>query len=388
MTLNAEAQELLEKVRAMQPVLAAEAAESERLRRPTDAAIDALEKSGVFRLLVPRSYGGLEFDLDAFVEVGLTLGEVDVSLAWVTTFYIEHNWILCQFPEAFQKELFAGCDHVLAPATIAPTGEGQPVDGGYRLRGRWQWGTGSAHGSWVLVGAPSDPELGLASVRFFALPRDQVKIDDTWHVDGMCGTGSNDLLIEDVFVPAQHTAPIPQLVAGQGEGARLHKSPLYRTPMIPVLSLAASMPIVGRARAVARSFQDRLREHVRLGSGTAQAAKPAAQMHLARGNVEARQAELLLRDVATEVMALRDQASLADRGRWAASLAHAVHQSRRVIQDVALASGASIHFKRHPLQRALRDVNTATSHVVFDLDARLELYGGALLGIGPSSPLF
>ena len=89
--LTTEATEILERVRALVPALADDAAEAERLRRPTDAQIEALCEAGVFRMMVPRAHGGLELDLDAFVEVGLALAEADVSIAWVTTFCIEHN---------------------------------------------------------------------------------------------------------------------------------------------------------------------------------------------------------------------------------------------------------------------------------------------------------
>jgi alkylation response protein AidB-like acyl-CoA dehydrogenase len=107
-------------------------------------------------------------------------------------------------------------------------------------------------------------------------------------------------------------------------------------------------------------------------------------MRLAQATLEAHQAELLLRDVAAEVCALRNHATLLDRARWSASIAHAVHQARRVIQDVAEASGGSSHFLTHPLQRSLRDVAVASSHMAFDRDAQRELYGRLLLGLEPS----
>ena len=99
--LPPEGLELLQRVQALAPALVVEAAESERLRRPTDAAIRALEETGLFRLMVPRAFGGLELDLDTFLEVGLALGEAYTSLAWVACFCVEHNWMLCQFPERF-----------------------------------------------------------------------------------------------------------------------------------------------------------------------------------------------------------------------------------------------------------------------------------------------
>ncbi len=380
--------ELVERVRGVVPLLASEAEEAERLRRPTDAAIAALRETGVFELMVPRRHGGLELDLDTFLQVGLLLARADTSIAWVTTFYVEHNWMLCQLPETFQRALYADRSHVLAPAAIAPTGEGRRDDGGYRLSGRWRFGTGAMHGEWTLVGAPSDPEQPEASLRMFALPMSDVKVEDTWYVDGMVGTGSNDLVVDDVFVPAERTEPVDDLLTGKASGSRLHDGPLYRTPMIPILLLAASLPVVGAALAAVDGFRERLAGHVRMGSKRSQARRPAAQMRLARAAIEASQAERLLRDVASDVMARRDAATLEDRARWAASAAHAVQQARRVVQSVAEGSGASAHYQQHRLQRALRDVNMASCHVVFDADAQSELYGRLLLGFEPKGGLF
>ncbi len=386
--MGSDLDDLLSRAREITPLLAAEAPEAERLRRPTDAAIRALERTGVFRMLVPRCYGGLGLDLDAFVEVGLALGEADASIAWVATFYIEHNWMFCQFPEPLQRELFASRSHVLAPAVVAPTGEARREDGSFVVRGRWQWGTGVTHGEWVIVGATTDAGGDHASFRFFALPKSDVTVEDTWYVDGMVGTGSNDIVVDDALVPAERSVSIPDMILGRAEGSRLHASPLYRTPMIPILVLAAAMPVVGQARAVVGGFRERLAGHVRMGSATAQAERPAAQMRLGEAEIEQRQAELLLRDVAADVCARRDAARPEDRARWAASLAQAVHQSRRVIQRISEASGASAHFQQHPLQRALRDANVASCHIAFDLDGRLELYGRLLLGLEPNAALF
>jgi alkylation response protein AidB-like acyl-CoA dehydrogenase len=302
------ASDLIARARDLAPVLAAEAAESERLRRPTDAAIDALRESGVFRLMVPRGYGGLELDLD------------------------EHNWMLCQFPESFQSELLGGRGYVLAPAALAPSGVAGRVEGGFRLSGRWQWGTGVVHADWVIVGARAEGEGAVPDFRFLALPRDEVSVEDTWFVDGMAGTGSNDILIEGVVVPDERSVSIADMSVGRAHGARLHQAPLYRTPMLPILCLAASMPAVGQARAAVRSFRERMRKRVLYGSGTRQAEKPASQMRLARADIEARQAEGLLREVVREVLELRDGASVADRARWAAASAMAVDQSRRVLR--------------------------------------------------------
>jgi alkylation response protein AidB-like acyl-CoA dehydrogenase len=305
-------------------------------------------------------------------------------MAWVATFYIEHNWMLCQFPESFQRTLYAGgTNDILAPASLAPSGVAEPVEGGFRLEGRWQWATGVHHAEWVIVGATLPSAAQRLDLRFFALPSSAVRVVDTWSVDGMSATGSHDVVIEGVIVPEQRTVSILEMGNGTAPGARIHEGPLYRTPMSPILGLAASMPAVGQARAALRGFLERMQERVPAYSTTRQSDKPAAQIRLARAEVEVRQAESLLRETVAEVCALRDEASPADRARWLASLAMAVDQSKRVLGSLAEASGASAHFQSHPLQRAVRDVNTLACHVVFDLDSRLEIHGRTLLGLEP-----
>jgi len=380
------AAELIDRAHALAPVLEQYAAESERLRRPHDAVIAALEEAEIFKLMVPRARGGLEFDLDTFLEVGLALAEGDASMSWVATFYIEHCWMLSHFPESFQKEVFRDRAYALAPAAIAVNGVATPVEGGYRLNGRWQWGTGAMHGQWVIVGARVENSNDALDYRFFAMRAEEVKIDDTWHVDGMLATGSNDIVIENVIVPDAQTASVMKLGAGQGLGSELYAAPLYRTPMIPILGLAASMPAVGQAKTAVERFRNAMTDRILYGSGHKQSEKPAAQIRLARAEIEVRQAEGLLRQSVDEIMTLRDCATTGDLTRWLANYALAVDQSKRVLQSILEASGAHAHFLSHPLQRAVRDINTLACHTVFDLDARLENYGKTLLGIEIEGP--
>lgn len=177
--------ELVARARALSALLAEHAAEAERLRKPVDAVIRALEEAEIFKLMAPRCYGGLELDLDTFFEVGVALGEGDTSMAWVANFYVEHNWILSQFPAAVQPELFAQRSYVLAPAMLAPSGVAVREGEGYRLNGRWQWASGVMHGDWVIPGALEQTPDGKPDPRWFAVPLSQVKVEDTlvcrWH---------------------------------------------------------------------------------------------------------------------------------------------------------------------------------------------------------------
>ncbi len=377
--------ELVERARELAPVFAANARASEVLRRPTDASIEALRESGILRLMVPECYGGLGLDMDTFVEVGLVLAKADASLSWVSTFYIEHNWMFSLFPEAFQRELFSDRHFVLAPGAIAPNGGARRVDGGYQLSGRWSWATGVMHGEWAIVGGLVLRDDGVLDGRFFAVTKDDFRVEDVWFVDGMCGTGSNDIVIDDLFVTEERSVSMEEACDGRAPGAAVHAGPLYRTPMFPLLAVTAAMPAVGQARALVKQFRARLGER-RLMGGALQGDTVAAQICLAEADVTAHGAELLLRDAVADLCALRDRATRTDRARLRSRIATAVHQARAAIEKVARASGATAHRLDNPIQRAVRDVNTLTGHVVFDLSAAYEMHGRALLGHEPEIP--
>jgi len=366
------------------PVLAAHARESERARRPADAVIDAVREAGLFAALTPTVYGGAGLDLDTLFEVGMVLGEGDASGAWVTTFYIEHNWMLCQFPESFQRELYRDRSYVLAPGMISPSGTATPVDGGFRLQGRWQWSTGIVHADWVIAGA-IDRSSGRPRPSFYALPVDEVVVEDTWHTDGMAGTGSHDVVIDDAFVPADRRVDVPAMIAAQGPGAALHDGPLYSTPMAPILSFAAAAPALGQARFAVREYAEQLQRRYDQMTLERQADNGSRQARLARAEMTVRAAEALMRSVVADVMELRASADEQRRIGWTTSIAHAVGMCREAVGDVCDAAGASSHFLDNPLQRVRRDLNTIACHTVFDLDQRYRSLGRSLVGLKSES---
>jgi alkylation response protein AidB-like acyl-CoA dehydrogenase len=331
-------------------------------------------------LLVPSSHGGIGADLDAMVEVGIALGRGDASMAWVANFYIMHSWLFCQFPESFQDELFADGPCVLAPAMIAPNGRAEPTDGGYRLDGRWQWGTGVMHADWVMAGGLIVTDDGV-DARFFAVPADEVTVDDTWFTDGMRATGSNDVVLENCVVPQERTVSMTELSEGRAAGAAHHPEPSFDTPLLGALALAAAAPAVGQAGWAVERFEERMRERLRYLSRSSHAERSSVQIRLARAELMVDGLERRIRATAAEVMEHRSSAGLAERAHWAASLAATVHEAKDAIRLLVDASGASAHFESEPLQRSLRDVTTLCCHVVFDLDDRLEILGKLRLGL-------
>jgi 3-hydroxy-9,10-secoandrosta-1,3,5(10)-triene-9,17-dione monooxygenase len=362
--------------------LAERAQEAERLRRLPSATVDEFIASGLPELLVPARYGGLQAPWPAILDPVRRMAHGCGSSAWTLGFYTLHNWLMALFGEEAQEEAFA-TRPFLAPAPLAPTGRGVPADGGVRLTGRWSWATGVMHGNWIIVGALCGPDERIYPA-LALLPISDAVIEDVWHTDGMCATGSNDVVITDAFVPAHRLVRVTDIYKGTAPGAALHDADTYRWPMVPALALLAAMPALGSAERAADVYAERLSQRVLAYEGVTQKDKPLAQAHLSEARVRLRALRGLLADTVGQLenlVAAGDPVPRPVRGEARLAAAHIVWQSRAVITRLLAASGASAHFLDNPLQRIKRDVDVMAGHVVFDYDTSRELAGALILGM-------
>ncbi len=362
--------------------LAERAQEAEDLRRLPSATVDDFVASGFAELLVPARYGGAQAPWPAILDPVRRMAHGCASTAWTLGFYTLHNWMMALFGEEAQQEAFA-TRPFLAPAPLAPTGRGVPADGGIRLSGRWSWATGVMDGNWIIVGALCGPDDGIYPA-LALLPIGDVHIEDVWHTDGMCATGSNDAVITDAFVPAHRLVKVSDIYKGTAPGAALHDADTYRWPMVPALALLAAMPALGSAERVVDIYAERLSQRVLAYEGVTQRDKPIAQAHLGEARVRLRALRGLLDDTVGQletIIAAGDPVPRPVRGEARLAAAYIVHESRALIGRLLGASGASAHFLDNPLQRIKRDVDVLSGHVVFDYDTSRELAGALILGM-------
>ena len=362
--------------------LAERAEEAETLRRLPEATVADLTASGFTELLVPAAYGGQQAPFPALLDPVRRMAHGCTSSAWTIGFLTLHNWMLALFGEQAQQEAFADRPF-LAPAPLAPTGRGVPVDGGIRLTGRWSWATGVMHANWIIVCALCGPDDGLFPA-LALLPAGDITVEDVWHTDGMRATGSNDAMVTDVFVPEHRLVRITDIYAGTAPGAGLHDSATYRWPMVPALALLSAMPALGSAERVTETYAQRLAERVLAYEGVMQKDKPIAQARLAGAQVRLRALRGLLADTVGEIemiVAAGDSVDKPVRAQARLAAAHIVAESKAVITDLMGAGGASIHFLSSPMQRFKRDVDVLSGHVVFDYDTARELAGALSLGM-------
>jgi alkylation response protein AidB-like acyl-CoA dehydrogenase len=199
----------------------------------------------------------------------------------------------------------------------------------------------------------------------------------------MCATGSNDVVIEDAFVPEHRLVRVTDIYTGTAPGAALHDSPTYRWPLVPALALLAAMPALGSAERVIDLYTERLSERVLAYEGVKQKDKPIAQAHLGEAQVRVRALRAVLADTVDgleNAVAAGKPIAKTTRAQARLTAAHIVRESKEVIGLLLGASGAGAHFLGNPLQRAKRDVDVLAGHVIFDYDTSRELAGALAIG--------
>ena len=205
-------EELVARVKALQPLLRKNAAQGEADRRVVEESIQALTEAGLFKVAVPKRYGGYETSMRTMLDVSAAVAEADGGAAWVVTLVNVCNWLTGLFPERAQDEVFGADPDAKVSGVLAPTAETRRVEGGFRVTGRWYYNSGSWHATWAALGIPITDEQGKVVDQGAALmPTSELTLEDTWFVAGMKSSGSNCLVAEDVFVPDHRIMSVPPL---------------------------------------------------------------------------------------------------------------------------------------------------------------------------------
>jgi alkylation response protein AidB-like acyl-CoA dehydrogenase len=377
---------VLERVRALAETLAPRAAEVEETGQlPADIA-DAVAQAGLHRILQPAKYGGDEGSILTHDDVVALLARACTSTAWVTSVWGMHNWMLALFPEAAQEEVWQrpGC---LTQASFAPLGRAGAVPGGYRLSGRWPFASGIDQADWsVLAAMVTEPGADTPSLQYLIVPRADVTVHDTWQVSGLRGTGSKDVAVEDVFVPAHRVLAARDATRGQAPGLAVHGAALYRNPLRGMLIIALLAPAVGAAEGAVEAFTGRMRQRTIAYSGKRQAELGPARIDLAEADVCAHTARLLMERVGDELQAAGERGgSEVDEARAARDCSFALRLATRAVDVVMAASGGGALHLSSPIQRYWRDVHAVAAHAALNWQTQAEAYAASVLDGAPQS---
>src|SRR6516164_17972 len=261
-------EELLARAEALVPVLRERAPRAEQMRRLPDETIADLHASGLFRMLQPARVGGSELPYRALFELTAVIGQGCGSTAWVLGNLAAHHWLLGMWHPQGQDEIWdESPDSLISSALAFARGRAQRVEGGYRLTGRWPFSSGIDPSTWNIFGAiVTDEETGQSEPRMFLVPASDYTIIDTWQVIGLAGTGSNDVEVADIFVPAYRTLSTERIRGGPNRGSELNPGTLYKLPAVSLFAFAVAGVLLGIARGAIQSFVETTR--VRRGAYT------------------------------------------------------------------------------------------------------------------------
>ena len=378
--------EVIAGVRELLPVLRDRAQEAEDGRVVPADSIKALEGTGFFRLLQPAAFGGLEADPLTFYTAVRLIASACGSTGWVSSVLGVHPWHVGLFTPQAQQEVWGSDQATRISSSYAPTGKAVTVDGGHQVSGRWSFSSGCDHASFVLLGQiVTDADNRPTDFRTFLLPRADYLVEDVWDTVGLRGTGSNDIVVDDAFVPAHRSLSFADVFKLVCPGQELNPAPLFRLPYGSVFSYGITTPIIGMATGAYEAHVAYTRERVRVAYvGQKAAQDPFAQVRIAEAAAEIDGAWLALERNMTELMNYAragEQIPVDVRLRVRRDQVRGTGQSIRAVDRLFENSGGRALKSGTPIQRFWRDAHAGRVHAINDPERALSMYGGGEFGL-------
>jgi alkylation response protein AidB-like acyl-CoA dehydrogenase len=366
---------------ALGPRIEALADQIEHDRALPRELVDALIDAGLFRMMLPRSLGGLELDLPTYVKVVEEIARADASVAWCLG---QANG-LCNYmayadPLA-ARDVFAGGRTILANGPGEGNRPGQAVAdrGGYRITGKWMFASGFPHATWLLAVCEVAPAGRKAEQRLMLVPKSGVTEHDVWHVSGLRGTGSQSFSLEDEFVPFERAIRVAPETRRESGPLYLFSNngffgPAFGSVALGIAHSSLAYLVDFAAGKVPRGMDRSIRENASVQLSVAQA---HARLGAARGYLQQTLGDVWARVVATGQLQVEQQVAV----RLAST--HATHEAAAVVDTAYTLAGSNAIFVNRPFERRFRDVHAVTQQ----LQARRAHYehvGAYLLGLEPA----
>jgi 3-hydroxy-9,10-secoandrosta-1,3,5(10)-triene-9,17-dione monooxygenase len=383
---------LVDAARELAPVFAGSAASDAALRRLSDGTWQQLLAGGFLRSLQPARWGGGEVSLLEFFDASLELSAASPAAGWVAGVIGVHPFQLALFPDEAQQEMWGEDPTTMHSSSYYPTGKAEPAPGGYRVSGRWSFSSGCDHCRGVVLGAiVGTREVAgkpIPDFRSFLLLHGQYRIEDNWHVAGLQGTGSKDIVVDGALVPDHRSQshldyalnlPLP--------GQQKNDGALYRLPQSVVFNMALAASVLGSARGFIEMWTQETRSRVVMGRRIAD--DPLAQRRLAEATWDLEAGVLRIRTDARELWEMaeaRVAPTMAQRAHLRWNMNRGCERVGRAVADLFRASSGRTIFLDHPLQQRFQDVQGALGHAYLVSDPVARALGGNLLGT--SSPDF
>lgn len=381
--------ELIERARRLIPALKARSAQADRDCKLPEETIRDLQEAGLFRALQPRMWGGHEVDLRTFFDIQMTLAEGCMSTAWVYGVMGVHPWQLARYPVEAQRDVWAQDSSALVASTYMPVAKVTPVEGGYRISGRWGFSSGSQHSQWCLLGGilPADGEQG-AEHGTFLVPSSDYRIETNWEVLGLRGSGSHDIVVDDAFVPSHRVQRTNNYSIEATPGRQVNTNPMYSIPFAQVFVRAVSSSAIGALQGAINEFSEAAARHIgKHGAKTAE--DPVAQTAVAEAIITVDSLKLVLErnyDHLLKLAAAGEYPDVETRLLYRYQSAHVTNVCADRVSDLLRSMAASGLYNTNPVARLFRDLHQARGHIANNVAAYGRSFGTVQLGLPNPDP--
>jgi alkylation response protein AidB-like acyl-CoA dehydrogenase len=381
-------QSLIDAAREIAPIVRAHSDEAERERRLSQPVLEALRETGLLRMTTPRSLGGLETDPVTRALVIEEVGRHDSAAAWTLENPLDWAFMCCRLPDEGAEEIYGGGADILIAGQFGRPLNATSTNGGYHISGRAPFVSNSYDADWILSMVVVDEEESAGDepeMRMVYFPSRECEIIDTWDVMGMRGTGSNDVVVTDVFVPTARTFPfVPEFQPGSH-----YRGPLYRLPVVGAAASGIPTPMLGVARRALDEVTELARTKTPVASSGLLRERALAQVQLGRAEAILRSGRLLLLDTLSEAWRRcvdGENHTLEQQAELLLSLAHAMSSAVQAVELACSIAGTTAFRASNPLERLFRDVQTMRHHV-FANEQRYGTFGQVRLGVEPDFPV-
>ena len=353
---------------------------------------EMVRESGVARILQPPAYGGaggpLRDVVDAVSEVGAACG----STGWAVVQYVVHPFMVAQWPREAQDEVW-GDDpkNLVAGILIQSLGRYERVRGGYRASGRWPFVTGVDTCDWCIVSGYEEGRAGQhESHLHFLIRREEIEILDTWHALGLRGSGTNDVRLQEFFVPAHRALSMEVLRGGESPGGHWRETPLYLLPSYPIFGCGISSGAVGIALELVAEYNEIARKKGSIMAEKGVATFASQHIRFAEAKAAVDCARQLLRFAGDEISAIvREEGrvpNLEERARCRALATYAGNTAMDAARAVWDLSGAASVYSKSSLGNLYTDMMVANQHFTQNKDVNYTTYGRMLYGLDIDNP--
>ena len=381
---------ILDAARAMAPGLRERAGKTEANRKLLPETHAAFLKAGFYRVMQPRGFGGLELPFGIQTEMSMELARGCPSSAWVAGLLACHGWLLGMMPGEAQAEVWGDDPETCVATSFAGSDiSAERANGGFRISGRWPFSSGVDYCGWAILVAklPADGGSG-GEMHYLAVPLADCRIVDTWNATGLAGTGSNDIVVEDAFVPVRRIAPFAALCAGEGPGREANPGYLYRLPQMAVFSFNLIGVALGAARGAVEHLTASMRPTSR-ATGAPLASQQSIQLRIAESMAEIDAAHALVDRNRREIVAWGKadaMPAVEERVRYRRDNAFAAMACCRAIERLQPISGGRGLAAGDPVNRAWRDANAVARHIALTWDIAGAIQGAVALGLPCPDP--